>query len=362
LVERGGVPSPLPLPTPASLATSPPLPPALPYLRVKYELECAMGGDGSAPGGSRHRNITCLTATPSAAGRLPPPIRSVSSRLLDLYHECMDSGGWARVLYDARGGMEKFLFIRKIEPTPAPTVPAPLHKHGCPASDRRRARDKQRREAWAARRRNCSQSCLHTQAAEDDITPRPASAGTAITYIANSPSSQALITSPPQLASMASPPPAAPPPAAPLPASPSPVSTPPTVSPQPAPPPRKRAKTFSEATRASSRAAVIAKKQQIPQLDGCFSPPSPPSLPRNPAPKFPDEPTLQLAASPAPLAREAPMPPRASHREGRLRHHHHCGERLRRHRRQGPSLTYACLLPQPSDQPRSPRRLLPDLL
>jgi hypothetical protein len=142
-----------------------------------------MGGNGRAPGGSRHRNVTCLTATPSAAGRLPPPLHSVSSHLLDLYHECVDSGGWARVLYDARGGMEKFLFIRKIEPTPAPTVLAPLHKHGRPASDRRRARDKRRREAWAARRRNRSQSSLHTQAAEDDITPRrPAPAPRSLTF------------------------------------------------------------------------------------------------------------------------------------------------------------------------------------
>ncbi len=145
-----------------------------------------MGGDGSAPGGCRQRNATCLTATPSAAGRLPPPLRSVSSYLLDLYHEGVDNGGWARVLYNARGGMEKFLFIRKTEPTPAPTVPAPPHKHGRPASDTRRARDKQRREAWAARRRNHSQPRLHSQAKEDNIIARPASAGTVITYIATS--------------------------------------------------------------------------------------------------------------------------------------------------------------------------------
>ncbi len=138
-----------------------------------------MGGDCSAPGGCRQRNTSCLTVTPSAAGRLPPPLRSVSSRLLDLYHECVDNGGWVKVLYGARGGMEKFLFIRKIEPTPAPTAPAPPLKPGRPASDRRGDRDKRRREAWAARRCNHSQPRLHTQATEDDIIARvPAPAST----------------------------------------------------------------------------------------------------------------------------------------------------------------------------------------
>jgi hypothetical protein len=125
LVERGGVLSPLPLPTPASLVTHPPLPQLSPP-RVKYELRRYMGGDGSAPGGSRLCDATCLTATPSAAGRTPPPPCSVTSRLLDLYRECVDSGGWARVLYDAHGVMEKIIFIRKTEPAPAP----PGHGHG----------------------------------------------------------------------------------------------------------------------------------------------------------------------------------------------------------------------------------------
>jgi hypothetical protein len=45
------------------------------------------------------------------------------------------------------------------------------------------------------------------------------------------------------------------------------------------PTPRKRAKTVSEATRSSSRATVVAKKRQIPQLDGCLSPPISPPQP-----------------------------------------------------------------------------------
>jgi hypothetical protein len=59
----------------------------------------------------------------------------VTSRL----HECVDNGGWGRVLYDARG-MEKITIIRKIPP--APTVaccPPQARKPGHPASERRRA-------------------------------------------------------------------------------------------------------------------------------------------------------------------------------------------------------------------------------
>ncbi len=275
-------------------------PPSSPPPRVKYELGRNMGGDGSAPGGSRLRDATCLTATPSAAGRTPPPTCTVNSRLLDLYRECVDSGSWARVLYDARGGMEKIIFICKIEPAPAPAAAAPPHKHGRPASARRRARDKRRREAWAERRRNRSQPRPHTPPMEDDNTPKPASAGISITSAATSPSAQALQSQPASSPPIVSPPPIG--------------SPPPIVSPQPAPPPRKRVKTFSEATRSSSRAAVQARKRQIPQIDGCCSPPSPPLLPSpstpcQPAIEFEDEPPLQSETSSALLTLQAPAPP-----------------------------------------------------
>jgi hypothetical protein len=129
-----------------------------------------MSGDGSATGGcGQQHNARYLTATPSGAGRLPPPPPcSVTSCLLDFYHECVDNGGWA--LYDAREGLEKLTIIRRIPPPPAPNTAAlpAKHKSGCQASerrrahDRRRARDKTRREVWAESRRHRSQSCLHT--------------------------------------------------------------------------------------------------------------------------------------------------------------------------------------------------------
>ncbi len=96
---------------------------------------------------------------------------------------------------------------------------------------------KQRRDVWAERRRNRSQPRLHTLSMENNNISRPATANIATTPVATSPFPLALPASPSQLAS------------APL-----------TVSPQPAPPPRKRAKTCSEAIRASSRDVVWEKK------------------------------------------------------------------------------------------------------
>jgi hypothetical protein len=93
----------------------------------------------------------------------------------------MDSGGWARVLYDARGGMEKIIFISKTEPVPSPGAASPPHKHRRLASARRQARDKRRRGAWAERRRNRSQPRPHTHSMEDENTPRPASAAVSVT-------------------------------------------------------------------------------------------------------------------------------------------------------------------------------------
>jgi hypothetical protein len=143
-----------------------------------------MSGDGSATGGCRQQqNARYLTATPSAVGRLPPPLRSATSRLLDFYHECVDNGGWARVLYDARDGLEKLIIIRKIPPTPAPTTAAPhaKRKPGRQASDRRRARYIRMREAWAERRLYRSQPRLHTLTAKDtSATAELATTGQAV--------------------------------------------------------------------------------------------------------------------------------------------------------------------------------------
>jgi hypothetical protein len=143
-----------------------------------------MGGDGSAPGGCRQQQNACyLTATPSAAGRLPPPLCSVTSRLLDFYHECVDNGGWARVLYDMRYGLEKLTIIRRIPPKPAPATAAPpaKRKPGRQASARRRERNRRRREAWAERRLHRLQPRLHTPTADEtSATAETATSGQAV--------------------------------------------------------------------------------------------------------------------------------------------------------------------------------------
>jgi hypothetical protein len=107
-----------------------------------------MEGESSAISGSRLNYR--LTSAPAAAGAIPPSTCPVITSLLALYQECVDNGVWARVLYEVRGGIEKLTFLRK-------KTPPPSRQPGRqPASERRRARDKKRREAWAERRRNRS--------------------------------------------------------------------------------------------------------------------------------------------------------------------------------------------------------------
>jgi hypothetical protein len=109
-----------------------------------------MGGDGRATsGGQEQHNTYYLTAMSSATGRSLPSLRSVASRLLESYHECLDSDCWAREMYDAHGIMEKLTFLCKICP-PAPAPPQPCQP-GCPAS-KRACMYRRRREAWAGRR------------------------------------------------------------------------------------------------------------------------------------------------------------------------------------------------------------------
>jgi hypothetical protein len=72
--------------------------------RVQYGLGEKMG-DSSAYSGTQQQTPSYLTDSRQIT--LPSPLRLVSSCLLDLYHQCVDSGGLVRVLYDLHGGMEK---------------------------------------------------------------------------------------------------------------------------------------------------------------------------------------------------------------------------------------------------------------
>jgi hypothetical protein len=63
-----------------------------------------MEGESSAISGSQ-LNYRLIT-TPAAAGAIPPSTCPVTTHLLVLYQECLDNGVWARVLYEARDGVE----------------------------------------------------------------------------------------------------------------------------------------------------------------------------------------------------------------------------------------------------------------
>ncbi len=86
----------------------------------------------------------------------------------------MVNSGWARLLYDACGCMEKLTFIREIWPaSTVQALPQP-HKPACLASERRHAHDRRRREVWAERRINHSPSPIPTPHLQRKITlPRP---------------------------------------------------------------------------------------------------------------------------------------------------------------------------------------------
>jgi hypothetical protein len=123
-------------------------------------------------------------------------------------------------------------------------------KPGRPASKWSHARDRRRREAWAERWLNCSQPRLHTSSTAEVVpaTAAPATADPAAPSDATSPTSPVQPVSLPQ---------------------PTPLLL--AASWQPNPLPLKCATTFSEiTTRTSSRAAVLAKKGQIPQIDSFF--------------------------------------------------------------------------------------------
>jgi hypothetical protein len=107
LVVRGGMLSPLLLLTLPACQRPPPLSLSLPLLKGAVWVSEKMGDRSAYRGGRQKQTTSNLTATPSATGRLLSPLTLVSSCLLDLYHQCVDSGGLVRVLYDVRGGMEK---------------------------------------------------------------------------------------------------------------------------------------------------------------------------------------------------------------------------------------------------------------
>jgi hypothetical protein len=83
-----------------------------------------MEGESSATCGS-HLIYNQTSHAPSA-GESPPSTCSFTTCLLELYQECMDNGGWASVLYEVCGRIEKLSLICK-KPLAAPVTTPPYH-------------------------------------------------------------------------------------------------------------------------------------------------------------------------------------------------------------------------------------------
>ncbi len=102
----------------------------------------------------QNRNITFFSFFFSASSRRVQICQLPALSLpAELYQKCVENSDWAHVLYEARDRIEKLTFLRKALP------PSSRHPGQRPASERRRARDKRLREAWAERKRIRSQAC-----------------------------------------------------------------------------------------------------------------------------------------------------------------------------------------------------------
>ncbi len=97
------------------VAYSPPShPPPLPSLEAGIVNRGCMEGESSATSGSQHNYR--LTAMPSSAGTNPPTTCPVTTRLLEVYQECIENDVWVRVLYEGMERVEKLTFFHKLTP------------------------------------------------------------------------------------------------------------------------------------------------------------------------------------------------------------------------------------------------------
>jgi hypothetical protein len=200
-------------------------------------------GDSSTLGASGSTQYSGKTSTPAAhstlsRGNILPHLSPSASRVLSLYCEHVATGGWARVSIQSSRGVERIQFSCGAASSTAATVTEKSHpKQGNQPSEKRRAREKFRREAWVKRRKERSTPTLATASPADLPTARASGAATVATAAVRA----ALITAAVDVQSL-------------VPAS-------------------KRPKTIQELTRASERTAVKAKRKQvtIPQHDGLHS-------------------------------------------------------------------------------------------
>jgi hypothetical protein len=80
-----------------------------------------------------------------------PAFGQAAMRLVALYQECIAIGAWARLVFGKRSGNERIDFSCANYPR------VRLQGSKLPANARRRERQKQRREAWVAKKKQLQQ-------------------------------------------------------------------------------------------------------------------------------------------------------------------------------------------------------------
>jgi hypothetical protein len=170
---------------------------------------------------------------------------SIAVRLHEIYQECLEHSSWARIVLETSS--ERISFSCRKPPTAAP-----FRKQGKkrPANAKRRERNRRRREEWLERRNNRSLTSPAPAASVPALpTAADATAATAASYAAVAAVTVGSYCAGTDKAVEAE-----------------------TATTPHANPPTKRPKVTAVATRASERLSDIAKRRNIPQLDGGFSP------------------------------------------------------------------------------------------
>ena len=182
----------------------------------------SMAASWSTPAGTHRISSSSSTVTsPAASG-------SVATRLLEIYQECLENNTWVTILLET--SRERISFSCRPPPTSGPSRKQEKKR---PANEKRRARNKRRREAWVERRRTAAASAAsYAAVAAGTHAPLHSTADPAVV------TSTAAAT----------------------------VET--SLSDKPS---AKQPKT-KVSIRASERPSVVAKRKNLPQLDGCLSP------------------------------------------------------------------------------------------
>jgi hypothetical protein len=199
----------------------------------------------------QQHNTSYLTTTLSAAGRSLPPLCSVTSCFLELYHQCMDSGGLGK----GAVWCATVLLLQNLPDAPVTVPPQPSsHQPGSLAGERRwpsrRWPNRRRRSQDRKEEGGIGWEELYKLTATLEEGPVMA----AVTPNAVAPAATKETTAGPTHATHHR-------------------SAIYTSAAAASTAPRKHAEIFSGATCASCRAAVQANKRQIPQIDGMPSGP-----------------------------------------------------------------------------------------